>query len=953
MKIFDSAYSWLDDRLGIKTLRDLASHKTVPVHRYSVFYYLGGMTLFFFLVQVCTGILLMLYYRPSAEEAFESVEFIMTTVPFGWMVRSIHSWSANLMVFFAFLHMASVYFMKAYRPPRELTWITGTIVFFLILAFGFSGYLLPWNQLAFFATKVGTDIAGVVPGIGEWTLRFLRGGDRVSGGTLSRFYGWHVAILPAITTALIAIHVVLVQLKGMSVPPAVEKTPQRRPMKFFPNFALRDLFGWIVALGVLAALAALFPWELGEKADPFAPAYENIRPEWYYIFMFQSLKLVPGGEIAGVEYEAIPILLFGLAGLALVLVPFLDRDVNRKGSSRLFDAIGIVALLFIIGMTCWGYASMLPLWIVLATALLLGFMAFVTRPGSKSDEPPPDKRSSAATYTTTTLVLILFFSFRAFGAQPNTSCVACHSSDMFDAEARAKVAAYANDVHAQVGLSCHDCHGGNPDPKLSDDAMAAMDPKFAARPFVGKPARQALPDFCGRCHSSADFMKRFNPAARVDVVGEYRTSMHGKLLAKGDTNVATCIDCHGVHGILRKDNPKAPVYATHVAETCSGCHSNPRRMASYKTEFGTPLPTDQYARWRRSVHAAAMFEKDDLTAPTCNDCHGNHGATPPGIESVALICGSCHAREAELFRKTAKHEGFVKHNTEFLTGTATCRDCHEQMPAKTAETVHRFSECVTCHENHGVMRPTVALFSPLPDVPCAFCHEGSGPLAVSEPKEKRDHYLQLRDQLLAQAKKQNLQGDARFDWLVDMAQQLPTHVVQRGDGKRELRPEFARLFDKFRIGKTHYTYADPATGKNVTVAIRRCSDCHVDPTATGAMTAHNMIEGTRQVTSISARAERVLLAARRGGVEVRNARTELDGAVDSQIELQALVHTFSDGGSFAEKQKEGVTHATAALEAGTKSLAELAYRRKGLGAALGIILLALGGLAFKIRQLGG
>src|SRR5215208_660861 len=137
---------WLDERLFLSKAKGVAAHKTVPVHRYMPLYYFGGMTLFFFLVQVFTGILLMLYYRPSAEEAFESIEFIMTTVPFGWMVRSIHSWSANLMVFFAFLHMASVYFMKAYRPPRELTWITGVLVFFLVLAFGFSGYLLPWNQ---------------------------------------------------------------------------------------------------------------------------------------------------------------------------------------------------------------------------------------------------------------------------------------------------------------------------------------------------------------------------------------------------------------------------------------------------------------------------------------------------------------------------------------------------------------------------------------------------------------------------------------------------------------------------------------------------------------------------------------------------------------------------------------------------------------------------------------
>lgn len=371
---------WLDERLSLTTVREVASHKTVPVHRYMPLYYFGGMTLFFFLVQVMTGILLMLYYRPSAEEAFESVEFIMTTVPFGWLVRSIHSWSANLMVFFAFAHMATVYFLKAYRPPRELTWITGCLLLFLAMGFGFSGYLLPWNQLAFFATKVGTDIAGSVPFIGEWLLRFLRGGERVTGGTLSRFYGWHVAILPALTVLVLAGHLLFVQLHGMSVPPKVEREGrQGRPMRFFPHFALRELFGWTLALGVLAALAALFPWELGEKADPFAPAYKDIRPEWYFMFMFQSLKLVPGGEIAGIEYEAIPILLFGLAGLLLVLVPFLDRGVVRRGRSPVFTAVGVAALVYIVAFTAWGYDSLLPVWVVLATGVLILILSLGTR----------------------------------------------------------------------------------------------------------------------------------------------------------------------------------------------------------------------------------------------------------------------------------------------------------------------------------------------------------------------------------------------------------------------------------------------------------------------------------------------------------------------------------------------------------------------------------------------
>jgi quinol-cytochrome oxidoreductase complex cytochrome b subunit len=227
---------WLDERLPVAAVGEFFAHKTVPSHRYSVFYYLGGMTLFFFAVQVATGILLMLYYRPSAQEAFESVEFIMTTVTFGWLIRSIHAWSANLMVLFAVLHLVTVYLTKAYRPPRELTWITGCVMFFLLLAFGFSGYLLPWNELSFFATKVGTNIAGSVPWVGEWLERFLRGGDRVSGATLSRFYGWHVAILPALVTAVLVLHLLLVQVQGMSTPPGRQEESARNR---FPGSSAR------------------------------------------------------------------------------------------------------------------------------------------------------------------------------------------------------------------------------------------------------------------------------------------------------------------------------------------------------------------------------------------------------------------------------------------------------------------------------------------------------------------------------------------------------------------------------------------------------------------------------------------------------------------------------------------------------------------------------------------
>ena len=372
MALLQGLSTWVEERVGLGMLREFLNKKTVPVHRHAAWYYFGGMTLFLFCVQAGTGILLMLYYRPSAEGAYESVQFIMTTVPFGWLIRSIHSWSANLMIATAFIHLFSVFFLKAYRSPRELTWVSGFVLLVLSLAFGFSGYLLPWNKLAYFATQVGTDIAGVVPLVGEFTLRFLRGGDHVTGGTLSRFYGWHVAILPAITVFLLVFHLLLVQRHGMSVPLSVERRQAAAPrhMRFVPDFLLRDLFGWVLALGVLAALAALFPWELGEKADPFAPAPADIKPEWYFMFMFQTLKYVPGGDVLGLENEALAVLGFGVIGLVAFLVPFLDRKITLRGRSPVFTFLGGIALIYIAVLSSLGYHAWWPF--VTVAVLVIG-----------------------------------------------------------------------------------------------------------------------------------------------------------------------------------------------------------------------------------------------------------------------------------------------------------------------------------------------------------------------------------------------------------------------------------------------------------------------------------------------------------------------------------------------------------------------------------------------------
>jgi len=350
----ESVTLWLDERLSLKSIAHLARKKEIPLHPHSIWYYFGGMTLFLFGVQVATGILLLLYYRPSAEAAFESVQFIVTEVQFGWLIRSVHSWSANLMIATLFIHMFSVYFMRAYRQPREITWLSGALLLLLAVGFGFSGYLLPWNKLAFFATKVGTEIAGVIPLVGRPILRFLRGGDEVTGATLTRFFGFHVAVLPAITTAIVVTHLILVQMHGMSVPPGLEHKPLRK-MKFFPSFLLRDLIGWVLAIGVLAALAAIFPWELGEKADAFAPAPAGIRPEWYFLFMFQTLKLIPA-KLLSFDGEVLGILAFVVGGLLWFILPFLDNPSNPR-RSLFFKIVGVIVVVYIVAMTIVGFAS--------------------------------------------------------------------------------------------------------------------------------------------------------------------------------------------------------------------------------------------------------------------------------------------------------------------------------------------------------------------------------------------------------------------------------------------------------------------------------------------------------------------------------------------------------------------------------------------------------------------
>ena len=209
---------WFDERFDVRRPLEAFLKKPVPKHAIRWYFCLGGITFALFLIQGVTGILLSLYYRPTPGEAYESILFIMNNVRFGWLIRSIHSWSATLMIAFCLAHMLRVFFTGSYKNPRELNWVAGTFLLLLTLAFGFTGYLLPWDQKALWGSTVGSEILGIIPGIGPWLLGLLRGGADITGLTLTRFYGIHMLVLPVLVVVFLAIHFVIIRRQGISGP---------------------------------------------------------------------------------------------------------------------------------------------------------------------------------------------------------------------------------------------------------------------------------------------------------------------------------------------------------------------------------------------------------------------------------------------------------------------------------------------------------------------------------------------------------------------------------------------------------------------------------------------------------------------------------------------------------------------------------------------------------------
>ena len=353
--------SGLIHRLGIASVIDFARKNSVPMYKHNLvcrlyifpWYYLGGIILTLFVIQILTGFLLLFYYKPTPEAAHESIIRIMREVPYGWLIRSVHSWSARLMIGILFVHLFRTMIMKAYRRPREITWISGMFLLIISLALGFSGYLLPWTELSFSATKVGTGLAKKVPIVGKYIFYLLRGTENISGDTLMRFFGLHVCILPLGLGIILAIHIWLIQAHSMSVPITTERQ-HKKTMYFFPYLLSKNIVIGIVMLGIVVTLAVLLPKDIGNKADPLAPAPAGIRPEWFFVFLFQTLKYLPS-KILFVDGELFGLFIIGLGVIFLFLVPFLDRKAYRGERDKLFTAIAIFLLVYIVAFTISGY----------------------------------------------------------------------------------------------------------------------------------------------------------------------------------------------------------------------------------------------------------------------------------------------------------------------------------------------------------------------------------------------------------------------------------------------------------------------------------------------------------------------------------------------------------------------------------------------------------------------
>ena len=566
---------------------------------------LGVLTAFVFLIEVLTGILLMVYYHPTTEEAHGSLQYILSTARLGWLVRSLHAWGAHLLIGLLLLHLVRVLWDRAHRE-RELNWIVGVVLGLLLLAFGFTGMLLPWDQEAFWTTDAARRAIARLPVLGSWVLSFLWGGRELGGGALLRFYVFHVGLFPWLAVSLLGLHVYLVARQGLFAPArsGLRPRPKRWPQgETYGELALDVLIVLLLAFGVWLTLATLAAPGLGPPPDPLSPVPP--RPPWYLYPLYGLFRVLPAGWG----------LLVLIGGIGLLLaVPWL------RVSSRFTKTLG----------------------------LLLGLGLWVAGVGGVGGGGLPAAGAEGSNcWVCHSEVKVDFL--ESAHARAGVDCVACHGGDPGTLEIER-----AHDPgrgfrgtpsRAEIPLLCANCHAspkamkpyglptdqylqyltsrhgqlwaqGNPRAAVCTDChtahlvLPAYDPRSTAHPLN-------VPETCARCHDDPELMGPFGvPTGQVEA---FRRGVHGVALREGNPRAPGCATCHGSHGA-------APPGVEDVTQVCGTCHRNERLY------------------FLESPHKRAM---DERGIAECAGCHENHDVRPASTgQFFEGLCTRCHAPDS-------------------------------------------------------------------------------------------------------------------------------------------------------------------------------------------------------------------------------------------------------------------------------------------------------------------
>ena len=978
-----SIWGWFDERFGLDELVAFARHKQVPVGEHSLFwYFLGGVTLFFFVVQIVTGILLLMYYQAGESTSYESMRYIVTKVPFGWLVRSVHCWSAHLMILTLLLHMWSVFFLRAYRKPREITWLTGIALFGLALGFGFSGYLLPWNELAFFAPAVGTDSVKAVPVIGEWLLRVLRGGDEVSIRTLYRFYALHITVLPIATFAVVGVHLLLIQKQGMARPvPERPEEPVREPepprgMPFFPNFLLRDLLLWLLAVNLLALLAVLLPhgpgipgfeWELGQKADPLQPAYPGIKPEWYFLWMYQLLKEFPAHFLGMEGPQACLALATVLLGIWCV-VPFLDRRAAANRPGPAFTDFGVGILYFLAFL-------MLKAWDVGAPAVEHGVDPAGTAEGAASIA-----RASAAWLAGValgvTVVRLALFGHRYFWI----SALPVLQAALHGFAGLSYLGAAGVSVALLVVVLVATWRRARAAALAALTLVAVLAGGAARAQEAAPPAASSLPETSW----PAPFL-RLLEAERggARVVSERALGRFREL----PSHAQELFFVAQSKGLLDSPDQLAALLELEIADehvellltdNCVLCHTNPDQQPE-ETLFRLlgPDETDRHLDLREVV--------SDVHLRRGLSCSGCHGGKPTDEEMtdeiyerwperdkrladrswIPRFCGeSCHSQPGFMrrFNPALPVDQMIKYR-ESRHGVALLGRGNQ-----------RAAQCVSCHGVHGIRRPSSpqSLVNPV-NIPatCGRCHadpramrgavmdDGSTPLPTDQLERYRDsvHGRALLEE-------HDLGAPACNDCHGNHAA-MPPAVASVSQICRNCHVNNGKLFDgsphKAAFEKHGWPECEVCHGKHDIARASDamlgtgpgsvCKDCHdrygrpeCNDTAQHFHDRIVALDGERSAAAAA------LETAEREGHDLADVRFALEGVRDILVEARSKIHAF-DRAEFDKTANRGFEETARARARTAEVMEEYGQRKIGLAISTLIVSIVAGLLYLKIRDI--